>query len=614
MRFVAALVVLTICAYAQYENRSSVLPVDTLARVGSSVINSADFLERFELMPWPKKDQPSLNGSVKLEFLRSMVAEKLLSVEAASLGLGNDSESVKLQRNLERLFVRDEYYKQQVIPKITVSDAERREGMQRFPYLVTVQVLAVVSKGDANLLRKKVAQNRNKSTVFDRFKDSLFVPVDTLEIKYGSSEKMIEDAVFTIGKDSLSQPVVTEFGMVMFRLLKWENEPQNIKFSHPDRVHKIENIIRDRHEKVIAQKSFSDVTASQRAEADPLIFYPLADSVIAMLRSDSLNYATNGSYRLPSSAVELLMKKFSAELSKPFITISTGNMTLNDVLVGLGNNNIIFPSLVPEHIRIVLNNNIKTVIQNELLSREGLRQNLNQSTKVRHDLSVWMDSRKNWLLSRMIMDTVTVTEKEIEDEFVSNGLKYGAEMMVKVKAMVVDSVSLSMQILKRLANGESFERLAQVYSRKNIPLFSGEVSDWKNIRSMGIFGQFAAAAALDQIVGPKMIDEGIALFIVVGRKIVDDSVKTQFNSKKNEISYNLLSKKQQNALNKYIGTLAKKYNVIINEAALKNVRTTTTNMVTWRNIGFGGRMVAVPQMFKQAEWVDEWKNQNQVNQ
>lgn len=614
MRMFVLLFLCMIHAQGQIVSRTGSMPLDTLATVGPSVINATDFLERFELMPWPKKDIPSRNEAVKLEFLRSMVAEKLMSLEAAAMNLGNDSESVRLQKNLERLFVRDEFYKEQVLPKITVTDAERKEGMSRFPYRLEVEVLAIVSKADGDLLKKRVSRNKNKSSVFDRYKDSLFVPVDTLEVKYGAVDKMIEDAVYSIGKDSLSPQVVTDFGMVMFRLLKWDADPVNMKMPHADRLHKVENIIRQRKEQSLAQKAFADVTSPQRAEADPELFYRLSDSVISILRSDSLNYGSNGAYKFPGAAIDMLMKKFSADLAKKFITIASGDMTLNDVLVGLGNNNILFPSLNPEHIRIVLNNNIKTVIQNELLSREGLKKNLHQTAKVRRDLSTWMDSRKNWLLTRAVIDTVTVSEEEIEAEYRENALQYGAVMMLKVREILTDSIAAAMRIRQRLAAGEDFASLAKRYSIRTAWAASGGESPWFSAADFGELGQFADAAAVGQIVGPKQTKEGVTIFTVLEKKIVDDSARSNFLKMKSEISQKLLSRKQQQALNTVLGTLAKKYNVTIKEEALKRVKTTTTNMVTWRNIGFGGRVMAVPQMFKQAEWVEEWQRQNQLNQ
>ena len=57
------------------------LSLDTLARVGSSIITERDLLERIELMPWEGKDKPNEYDSSKIKALNSLVAERLLAVE-----------------------------------------------------------------------------------------------------------------------------------------------------------------------------------------------------------------------------------------------------------------------------------------------------------------------------------------------------------------------------------------------------------------------------------------------------------------------------------------------------------------------------------------------------
>ena len=120
--------------FAQLDVQSRELPKDTLATIGSQVISAKDFLERFELMPWPQKEMVSRIELSKLEFLQSLVAEKLLAMEARQENIGNDSMTMSLQKNLERLFVRDEFYKREVLPKISVSVQEISIGLTRIPY------------------------------------------------------------------------------------------------------------------------------------------------------------------------------------------------------------------------------------------------------------------------------------------------------------------------------------------------------------------------------------------------------------------------------------------------------------------------------------------------
>ncbi len=494
MKQLTLVLFLSTLTLAQFPSRVSELPSDTLATVGATVITAKDYLERFELMPWPNKDKAGQIEFAKLEFLYSLVAEKLLALEAAAQNIGFDSTTKKLQRNLERMFVRDELYKREVHPKIVIPPEETKEGMRRFPYEIHAAVFGILSKSEGMTLRNKVIQSKNKKTVLKRFYDSLYIPVDTILVSYGFPDKNIEDAVFSIGKDSISYPVETSaYGWVMFYLIGKGTNAQNISFSHPDRLHKVNSIIHRRIEDSVAVRAFAAVTAPQRAEVRPDLFFPLADSVYEILRSDSAAFESKGLYQFPAYAVSLLEEKFSSELNKDFVVIESGNMTVGEVLTGLNNNYLVFPKpLNPDAVRIVLNNNIKTVVQNELLSREGLKRNLQETENVRHDISVWMDSRKSRLLLKNIIDTL----------------------------------------------------------QQNV-----------------------------------------------------DSVK---QAAKNEYI--------QEAIDVYIGSLAKKYNVQVYETTLRNINTTTTSMVTWRHLGFGGRILAVPQVIRQFEWKYEWQRQQLLNQ
>lgn len=480
---------------AQIAPSASKLTMDTVAVVGSHVITVRDFLERYELMPWPKKDRPSLVEQTKLDFLHSLIAEKLTAMEAAAQDFSGDSLTNELQRNLERLFVRDEFYKSEIRAKVTYSPEEERIGLSRFPTEIRVAVLGIISPKEGELLYTKVAQSNNKKRTLRTFRDSLYVVIDTVSVTYGFPEKNVEDAVFAMGKDSITPPVQTDaYGWVMFSLINRTVNQANAKFSLQDRLHKVGNVLRDRKEDSIAHRVFASVTAPQRAEADPDIFFRMAGTIYEMLRKDSAQYIAKGLFQFTPTGIPPLREHLRPLLRSPFITMATGPMTVDDVINGLGTNNLVFPvPLDSGTVRAVLNNNIKTVIQNEMLAREGLRKNLQQSANVRHDISVWMDNYRGARLLMSVQDTI--------------------------RANAPDSLS-----------GPALERYVK------------ERSD------------------------------------------------------------------------EFIGTLADRYGVIVRQDVLRTVSVTTTNMSTWRHIGFGGRIIAVPQTRPQYDWIYESRKRQQINQ
>ncbi|MHB1049577.1 MAG: peptidylprolyl isomerase [Bacteroidota bacterium] len=601
---------------AQMNFRNEGLPQDTLATIGTRVLTGRDFLERFELMPWPQKENKARHEITKREFLYSLVAEKLLAQEATAQQIGNDSVSAGIQYNLERIFVRDELYKQEVIPNVKISNEEIRTGVGRFAYELELEVLGIISKAEGDLFYKKFKQSKNKRSVFRQFRDSLYLPIDTIQLSYGSADIALENAAYEIDKDSLSKPVESKvYGWVMARLLKKYSNPQFARLSGSDQIHKVRTIITQRKEDTLATKTFSAVTSPHRAEAKWELFYPFADTVRKYLTADSLEYRTKNVYHLPVALLDVIERSFAARKNEVFVTFDSGDpLTLGQILLGLRNNYIVFPNLQKEYIEWVLNNNIKTVIQNELLTREGFKKNLQQSENVRRDLSTWMDNRKGLLLLHRVADSVSVDSTEIEAEYLKDPGLYGATVMVKLREILVDSITLARQLRERINRGEDFAILARQYSKRKEWAARGGESDFMDVKKMGDLGLYAATAPLGEVEGPWRIKDGLTIFSVIERKILDDSLRANFGETRQRIEQKLLRVKKQETIDRYVGTLAKKYGVTIDEGALTRIPTTQHSMFTWRHIGFGGRIVAVPQVQKMSEWIYEWRRQEQLNQ
>ncbi len=612
---IAAFIGIQLCA-SQFGYQNRELPTDTVATIGKQVITAKDFLERFELMPWPKKELHSRMELTKKEFLYSLVAEKLLAMEASNQNIGTDSTSISMQYNLERLFVRDELYKREVFPKISISQNEIQKGLTRFAFEIQVEILGVLSQDDGEQLYKKVVRSKEKNRTLHSLKDILYVPIDTLQVNFGQFDLALENAVYTMSKDSVSKPFQSpSYGWVVVHFLKGYTNEQYAKLSVPDQFQAVQKIIRSRKEDTLAAKAFASVTGSQKAEANPEIFMAVTDSIAHILRADSNAYKTKNGYNVSVSVFIELGRKLSDRLNDNFISIAnTEPMTLGQVLIGLQDDPLMFPNLSTDAVQRVLNYHLKTVIQNELLSREGFKRNLNQTENVRHDIATWMDNRKESLLAHRIADTVSVADNDIDQEYRKAPLLYGATVMVKLREILVDSISLGTKLRARLTKGEDFSTLAKQFSKRKEWAKNGGESDFINVAQWGELGMFAASSKIGELEGPWKVKEGFTLFQVSERKIIDDSLRANFSETKRQIEQKVLQEKKQQVLNKYLGTLAKKYGVTLNEENLRRTQTTTTSMFTWRQIGFGGRIVAVPPVIRQAEWVGEWLKHENLNQ
>ncbi len=599
-----------------FSQRINPLSQDTLAMVGSVPITAKDFLERFELMPWPKKDVASRIELTKQEFLQSLVAEKLLAYEAAGMGIGSDSLSKDMQYNIERMFVRDELYKRSVTAKDEISFKEIQEGMKKYAYELELQVLGIVTKQDGELLYKKLTAAKNKDVSFKRYQDSLYIILDTIKLNFGASDIPIEDAAYALAAKEISKPVnsVAYGNWVMLRLLNKYTNKQYANLSKQDQLHKVKKIIEGRKEDSLATKAFASITSPHRAEADENIFFRTAESLWTWMKQDSLSFKTKNLYYFSPAKFSELEIALWNYLDSTFIIIESGNMTLKKVLEGLKNNYVVFPNLRKEIVFGIFNNNIKTVIQNELLAREGFKRNLQHSENVRHDVSTWMDNRKAHLVMYKILDTLTLSDEEIQHEYMKDPTLYGATVLVNLREILVDSIPPAISLRDRIRAGEDFAKLAKKYSKRTEWAKNGGESGFIDVSKWGELGLYAITARTDSLIGPLKIKEGMTIFKIIERKIENDSFKLDYQATRAKIVERLLPIKKQRTLNKYIGTLAKKYNVTMYNHKLVNTSTTTSSMFTWRHIGFGGRIMAAPTVSPQFGWTNEWQRQINLNQ
>lgn len=133
----------------------------TLATVGGEAITSKQFLQRYELMPWFGKEDIAGVERTKLEFLYSLIAEKLLSLDARDFSIGEDTVTKEYTRELEGMLVRDQLYRREVRDKITVSDSEMAAGFRKVPWHFLVAAFWSDTKEQAETLfrRLTVAQS-----------------------------------------------------------------------------------------------------------------------------------------------------------------------------------------------------------------------------------------------------------------------------------------------------------------------------------------------------------------------------------------------------------------------------------------------------------------------
>ena len=593
------------------------LPADTLAEVGSSVITAADLIERIDLMPFPGKERPSETDSLKIRALQSIVAERLLASEATVRGVGFDSVTNLRLDALERAFVRDELYKKEVSAGVTVSASEIAGGMEKYAAQLRTVIFRCSSDESARSISRVLPHGSAgidslAAAGFDR----RLVSRDTVTMNFGMSDESLEDPAYSLDTvRRVSAPFVSPMlGWVVLSLVDRGPNPASGAQSINDRVITVKNIIQRRKSEAKGIRYMASVLDPRRAEADRAVLGLLGKSLYAIISSDTAAHRIQGRYMLTPGEVDRLEGMIRGDLSRVLVDMPDGGLTLGAAIQAFRFEPFTTPSLGRRTFAYVLNESVKRIAREEILTREGYRKNLEASPSVKHDLASWRD---NWLSHMIQADVASGVGGLTEEEEVGGLIEYARLLSpsyeVNVREIFTDSLPKADRYRGMLLAGEDMGALARRVSKRTGWSARGGESGFFHVRSFPELGVRALLADSGQLVGPVPLTGGYSLFRVLGKRVPKGDSTVTVDSLRRGLHDAIRSEKRQKGLDRFIAGLAEKFGVKMYYDRLKDVTLFSHSMFTRRYIGFGGMMNAAPLLEPEWGWVQEYlRSRDQV--
>lgn len=583
------------------------IPQDTLAEIGSTVITAREFLERYELMPFPGKEQSARSDSARIMALRGLVAEKLLSQEAAVRGLNRDSASQRRRSGLERLMARDELYKREVAVRVTVTDGDLSAGMRRYLREPQIVFFSAGSAEAARVLRDSLAARPPIDTTWDRFLPRLLSRADTVAVKFGSIDWALEDTAYALTmKRRLSQPVRTDyFGWGVVYLLEVRTNADASNKSVADRISAVRTIVRQRKMDERAARFQGRILSPHRAQVDSTLFEDVGDYLFSRVLSDPASRTSRVGYRLAPPDIDSLTAAFGSRVDEELIHLPGKGMTVREVLEALQLSEIAFPALDRELFLNRINAAFKDVVRKELLAREAYRQNLQETDAVRHDVAVWDNYWAAGALIQSIRDSITVDDREVMEFLIHHAASLGAGYEVNVREVLCDSLGTALDVLQRAVQGESLGTMARAISRRpGWPARDGE----SGFFAVDVYPSLGFPALFQEqgtIGGPVPLKEGFSVFTTLGKRSSRPDGALHLDSLQYWGRRGARLLKQEWAVESVVSGLAQREGVRLHLDRLSRLQITPTNMITRRYLGFGGVVTAVPTILPVWKWKGE---------
>lgn len=183
---------------------------------------------------------------------------------------------------------------------------------------------------------------------------------------------------------------------------------------------------------------------------------------------------------------------------------------------------------------------------------------------------------------------------------------------VNIVEILTHSLDTVETIFRQLDKGKDFRQLAARYTERTWTKNDSGEFGYFSVYSFGDIGRIASNMTQGQVYGPIVTDSGYSIIKLIGKEYDTTKTEQDFETRKNEMRENLLEKKFNEKFLGYVADLAERYKYSINQQSLNEVNVINIPMFTYRYIGFGGRITALPYLGTWGDWVRYLNNKSGI--
>jgi parvulin-like peptidyl-prolyl isomerase len=584
-----------------------------LARVGNSNITKSEFIERYEMTPFYGKTRKGWEKEKQLEFLYTLIAEKLWALQSLAERL-DTTEAIKIStESFEKMFIRDLLYKQEIKNKILISSSELKEALNKFNKTITVNFLFSVDKEEIYSLYNFLNQGIPFDTILlesPEYEEQLL----PIEISFGQMEESIEEAIFSLNAGEYTLPLSTPEGYYIFKVNNIKQKLLIDSISQKEDLEKVKKIIETRKEKVFYYKFIDSLFSGKKAKANGILLKEIAEKLSTILKVKQVRIKKDEYSLVPDDFIRLKNSFSFDSLKTNFITFEKYSISLEKFLLELSFEGMKIHNTEPESIFVKLNQNIKIYIEREFLSEEGFKRGLNKNTQVQKDLTMWKTNYLFQMLRSKFIDSSTVGDEEAYQTYLKINKEIKVPKQVNIIEILTDSIEIVNKIFRMVNEGIEFREIAKIYNKRESTKKDFGEYGYFPIIAHGELGRIAGLMEVGEVFGPIKLSEGFSVIKLIGKK--DEYIEKpekSFAELKDKIKREIGFEKLNAAINNYTVALANKYNIQIDTDVFNSIETTNINSLGIRYLGFGSCITAVPLVAPMNSWYELYfKKKNQI--
>ena len=568
-----------------------------IARAGTMYISEEEFLERYELLPGQYRNRSNNVEESKFVFLYSLVAEKLLAQEALARHVDQDSMYQYAISGIKKMLARDQLYREEVSGKIKVSKKEVYKAIIDAERQLSLSFFYFEDSTDAAFVRKQLLNCKQ----FSQFQIDTTMAIlrDTASLLWGEAEAPIEQAAFRLKKGECSPVVQTSTGYYILHLEKELPNAFYISMQPHVLYERVETKLRLRKEKARLDEYLLDILKTKIGFSLPRPFKILAK----MLTEAWKNESPAAEKMITDSLLEILHIRCQSILQDSLVVVGPSFWTVEEVLSKLRGKIIRIDPSRTTGIAVQLNNHVRFLVGQELLAQEALSRKLDERWSVSKELDMW---RQQVLAKYEEMDVqrnVQVSDQDVF-QYISDTNPEMQYPRVQIRELHTEDNRTMEQALEEVRAGASFESVIRKRSSDTLTARKGGFSGKFAINTRPPLGMLAWKMQTGERQGPLKVKNEYIYFELLNKELPARMIDSTFTSSMQMAASAARRFKQKKTLDVFIAKSAQQRGFDVYADRLKLLRVNNTPMMTYRILGFGGKMFAAPFVTRQVDWIE----------
>jgi hypothetical protein len=289
-------------------------------------------------------------------------------------------------------------------------------------------------------------------------------------------------------------------------------------------------------------------------------------------------------------------------LNDTLVVVGKASWAMGEVLNRLFAKGFTVPKGKTKSIPRLLNAEIQDWVYEELLGQEALARHLDSRPAVQRELEVWRQSLLAEMMRSYIRAHVKLSEGEILAALHDADPQFSIPR-VRIRELTTRNVDDMKNALDALRQGASFEQTIERWSGDADVRRNKGIVDYFPISEHPPVGEIAWEMNVGERFGPIPVGEEYVYFELLGKDkplLLDSAGVTRHDAARKEA----FRMKLKRTTDLYLAQAGEKRGFDIYQESLVKLAVSPVPMMTFRLLGFGGRMFATPFVPPELDWVN----------